>query len=140
MAKKKVERFYVGPQIAISGVRSERSRGGVPSVAVAKAGNMVYTNGVVATDPETGELVAGDIRVQTRRTLENLKLGLERAGTSFENVVMVQAFLRRMQDWAAYHEVYLEYFPEHSPPPRYTVQAELATPEMLIEIHMIAVA
>jgi enamine deaminase RidA (YjgF/YER057c/UK114 family) len=99
----------------------------------------VYTNGVVSNDPETGELVAGDVRVQTRQVLENLKRGLEKAGTSFENVVMVHAFLKDMKDWPAYHEVYLRYFPEHTPPPRYTVQAELASPELLVEIHMTAV-
>ena len=65
--------------------------------------------------------------------------GLNKAGTSFENVVMVHAFLRHMEDWPAYHEVYIEYFSEHTPP-RYTVQAEMASPELLVEIHMTAAA
>ena len=135
----KVERFFVGPQIAIDGIKSAESAGGVPTVAVARANGMVFTNGVVSNHPETGAVVAGDIRVQTHRVLENLKLGLEAAGTSFENVVMVHAFLKHMNDWPAYHEVYIEYFPEHTPPPRYTVQAEMASPELLVEIHMTAV-
>ena len=135
----KVERFYVGPQIAIDGVKSAESGGGAPTVAVAKANGMVFTNGVISNHPETGAFVAGDIRVQTRRVLENLKLGLEAAGTSFENVVMVHAFIKDMKDWPAYHEVYLEYFSVDAPPPRYTVRAEMAQPEMLIEIHMTAV-
>ena len=71
--------------------------------------------------------------------LENLKLGLEHAGSSFEKVVMVHSFIRHMKDWPAYHEVYLEYFSVESPPPRYTVQAAMADPRMLIEIHMTAV-
>jgi enamine deaminase RidA (YjgF/YER057c/UK114 family) len=95
----KVERFYIGPQIEMPKIRSEASAGGVPTVAVAKAGNLVFTNGVVSNHPETGEHVAGDIRVQTRQVLENLKMGLEKAGTGFENVVMVHAFLRNMEDW-----------------------------------------
>lgn len=135
----KVERFYIGPQIAMDTIKSEHSSGGVPTVAVAKANGMVFTNGVVSNHPETGKHVAGDIRVQTRQVLENLKLGLERAGTSFDNVVMVHAFLKSMDDWPAYHDVYIEYFPEHTPPPRYTVQAEMASPELLVEIHMTAV-
>ncbi|MBS36014.1 MAG: hypothetical protein CMO26_08835 [Thiotrichales bacterium] len=134
----KVERFFIGPQIASTTIKSEKSSGGVPTVAVAKAGGLVFTNGVVSNDPETGELVTGDIRVQTRRVLDNLKIGLEKAGTSFDNVVMVHAFLKNMTDWPAYHEVYIEYFPEHAPPPRYTVQAEMAAPELLVEIHMTA--
>ena len=136
----KVERFFVGPPIAIATIKSADSGGGVPTVAVAKAAGLVFTNGVVSNDPETGKHVPGDIRVQTRRVLESLKLGLEKAGTSFENVVMVHAFLRDMKDWPAYHEVYIEYFPELTPPPRYTVQAEMASPELLVEIHMTAAA
>ena len=135
----KVERFYIGPQIEMPKIRSEASAGGVPTVAVAKVGNLVFTNGVVSNHPETGEHVAGDIKVQTRQVLENLKMGLNKAGTGFENVVMVHAFLRHMEDWPAYHEVYIEYFPEHTPP-RYTVQAEMASPELLVEIHMTAAA
>ena len=134
----KVERFYIGPQIEMPRIRSEACAGGVPTVAVAKAGNLVFTNGVVSNHPETGEHVAGDIRVQTRQVLENLKMGLEKAGTGFENVVMVHAFLKNIEDWPAYHDVYIEYFPEHTPPPRYTVQAEMASPELLVEIHMTA--
>ena len=51
----------------------------------------------------------------------------------------MHAFLKNMEDWPAYHEVYIEYFDEKAPPPRYTVQAELASPELLVEIHMTAV-
>src|SRR5262245_14461553 len=89
----KVERFYIGPQIATNTTKSEKTGGGVPIAAAARAGNMVWTNGVVSADPETGALVAGDIRVQTKRVLENLKMILEKAGTSFANVVMVHSFL-----------------------------------------------
>ena len=134
----KVERLFIGPQIAMSTIKSESSGGGVPTVALAKAGNLVFTNGVVSNHPETGEHVAGDIKVQTRQVLENLKLGLAKAGTSFDNVVMVHAFLKDMRDWPAYHEVYIQYFPEKTPP-RYTVRAEMASPELLVEIHMTAV-
>lgn len=134
----KVERFFVGPQIAMSAAKSEASGGGVPTVAVARAGNLVFTNGVVSNDPLTGEFVPGDIRVQTRRVLENLKLGLEQAGTSFENVVMINSFLKDMKDWPAYHEVCIEYFNHKAPPPRFTVQAELISPDLLVEIHMTA--
>ncbi len=135
----RVERFYVGPQVATATTKSESSSAGVPVVAIARANGMVWTNGVVSTDPGTGAFVGGDIRVQTRRVLENLKLGLEKAGTSFDRVVMVHSFLRDMNDWPAYHEVYVEYFDHKAPPPRYTVRAEMADPRWLIEIHMTAV-
>ena len=134
-----VERFYIGPQIQEATVRSETSKGGVPIVTATRANGLVWTNGVVSVDPETGQIVPGDIRVQTRRTIENLKLILEKAGTSFERVVMVQTFLRDMNDWPAYHEVYGEFFDLSAPPPRYTVSAELADPRWLVEIQMTAV-
>ena len=51
---------------------------------------------------------------------------------------MVHSFLKDMVDWPAYHEVYLEFFSEKTPPPRYTVEASMASPEILVEIHMIA--
>jgi aminoacrylate peracid reductase len=135
----KVERFYIGPQIATETTKSEKTGVGVPIAAAARANGMVWTNGVVSADPVTGALVGGDIRVQTRRVLENLKMVLEKAGTSFENVVMVHTFLRDMNDWPGYHEVYIEYFDHKAPPPRYTVRAEMADPRWLIEIHMTAV-
>ena len=134
-----IERTYIGPQIDLATTKSERSGGGVPVVAVTRAGNTLYTNGVVSTDPETGAAVDGDIRVQTRCVLDNLKRGLEQAGSGFDRVVMVHGFLKDMADWAAYHEVYLEYFDEAAPPPRYTVRADLADPRWLVEIHMTAV-
>ena len=133
-----VERFFFGPQIASGAAKSENRGGGVPTVAVSKAGNLAFTNGVVSNDPETGEIVAGDIRVQTRRILENLKLGLEGAGTSFDNVLLVQSFIKNMDDWPAYHDVYLEYFDENNPPSRFTVTADMVSPELLLEIQMIA--
>ena len=133
-----VQRTYFGPQIASGDIRSEDRGGGVPTFAAARAGGLVFTNGVVSNDPETGVVVAGDIRIQTRRALETLRDGLERSGTGFEHVVLVQSFIKNMDDWPAYHEVYLEFFDEHRPPPRFTVTADLAALELLIEIQMIA--
>ena len=136
----KVERFYLGKQIGTPAARSERRGGGVPIATASRSGDMVYTCGVVATDPGTGQLVGpGDIRAQTRCVLENLKKVLALAGTSFEHVVLVQAFLKDiLSDWRAYHDVYLEYFDEHRPPPRFTVQAPMVTPDFLVEIQMTA--
>ena len=133
-----VQRTYFGPQIDSGDIRSEDRGGGVPTFAAARAGGLVFTNGVVSNEPETGAVVAGDIRVQTRRVLETLRDGLDRSGTGFEHVVLVQSFIKTMDDWPAYHKVYLEFFDEHRPPPRFTVTADLAAPELLIEIQMIA--
>ena len=92
----KVERFYIGPQIDMPKIRSEARAGGVPTVAVAKVGNLVFTNGVVSNHPETGEHVAGDIKVQTRQVLENLKMGLEKPGPV---LTMSLWFMRFLEIW-----------------------------------------
>ena len=133
-----VQRLYFGPQIDSGTIRSEKRAGGVPTFAAARAAGLVFTNGVVSNDPETGAVVGGDIRVQTRRVLETLRDGLQQAGSGFDHVVLVQSFIKSIDDWPAYHEVYLEFFDEHRPPPRFTVTADLAAPELLIEIQMIA--
>ena len=52
----KVERFYIGPQIDMPKIRSEARAGGVPTVAVAKVGNLVFTNGVVSTIPKPANM------------------------------------------------------------------------------------
>jgi len=95
-------------------------------------------SGVAALDPASGELIDGDIAAQTRRVLVSAGAILRAAGADFEHVVLVQSFIKKMDDWPAYHEVYLEFFDEHRPPPRFTVTADLAAPELLIEIQMIA--
>ena len=54
----KVQRFFIGPQIDIDTIKST-SGSGVPTIVVAKAGNLIFTNGVVSNDPDTGTYVAG---------------------------------------------------------------------------------
>ena len=98
-----VQRLYFGPQIASGTIRSENSAGGVPTFVAARAGGLVFTTGVVSNDPETGAVVGGDIRVQTRRVLETLRDGLRQAGTGFDHVVLVQSFIKSIDDWPAYH-------------------------------------
>jgi 2-iminobutanoate/2-iminopropanoate deaminase len=62
---------------------------------------------------------------------------LESAGTSLDQVVSVSAHLKRREDFAAYNEIYRTYFPKDFPT-RTTVQVELMSPEMLVEISCIA--
>jgi 2-iminobutanoate/2-iminopropanoate deaminase len=87
-------------------------------------------------NPDTNELELGDIRSETRRTLENIKAILESAGSSLEDVVRVGVFLSDMKNFDAMNEVYREYFPV-DPPARTTVGASL--PKIKVEIDCIAV-
>jgi 2-iminobutanoate/2-iminopropanoate deaminase len=86
-------------------------------------------------NPKTNELELGDVRSETRRTLENIRIILSAAGSSLRDVVRVGVFLADMNDFAAMNEVYREFFAE-APPARTTVGAQL--PKIKVEIDCIA--
>ena len=109
--------------------------GGAHSQAIV-AGNFVFTAGMVGVNPKTGEAPIG-IAAQTRQTLLNLKATLEAAGTSLENVVRANAYLRNISDFKEYNTAYQEFF-SRDPPARTTVEAALAK-DYLVEINVIAV-
>ena len=99
-------------------------------------GNLVFVAGQTGRHPITGE-VGRDIREQTRNVLERIKLILEAAGTSLENVLTVTTHLTKREDLAAYNEEYAKYFPTNKPA-RTTVEVMLNSPELLVEITVTA--
>jgi aminoacrylate peracid reductase len=102
-----------------------------------KAGSAVYVSGTLALD-SAGNLVGkGDVKAQTRHVLETIKLVLETAGGSMNDITFNHIFLANMADYAAMNEVYREYFPER-PPARYCIRADLVRPEFLVEIASVA--
>jgi 2-iminobutanoate/2-iminopropanoate deaminase len=94
----------------------------------------------VALDPETGALVAGGIREQTARVLDNLTAVLEEAGLDMANVVKTTVFLKNMADFPAMNEVYAHYFAPEGvvPPARSTVEVARLPKDALVEIEVIA--
>ena len=104
-----------------------------------KVGEFVYASGQIPLDPKTGTVVEGDITVQTRRVLENLKAVVEAAGSSLERVVKATVFLKNIDDFAAMNEVYAEYL-DQSKPARSTVAVADLPRGALIEIDLIALA
>ncbi len=115
-----------------------------------KAGNLVFAAGQLASDFKSGVAPDGttnknfpfygsEIKAQTRYCLENLKTTFEAAGSSLENVVKAQVFLTDLKDFAAFDEVWKEYFPTN-PPARTTLEIPMllaAGPDQLIEIDLI---
>ncbi len=99
------------------------------------ADGFVFVAGQGPVNPRTNELELGDIRAETRRTLENIRAILDAAGSSLREVVRVGVFLSDMKDFDAMNEVYREFFPE-LPPARTTVGAQL--PKIKVEIDCIA--
>ena len=101
-----------------------------------KFGDLVFVAGQTGRHPSTGE-VGRDVREQTRNALERIKLILETAGTSLENVLTVTTHLTTRDDLAAYNEEYAKYFPTNKPA-RTTVEVMLNSPELLVEITVTA--
>jgi 2-iminobutanoate/2-iminopropanoate deaminase len=99
------------------------------------ADGFVFVSGQACVNPKTNELEFGDIRSETRRTLENIRVILEAAGSSLKDVVRVGVFLADFNDFAAMNEVYQEFFPKDQPA-RTTVGAQL--PKIKIEIDCVA--
>src|SRR6266513_2670885 len=80
-------------------------------------------------NPKTGE-VGKDVREQTRNILERIKVILESAGTSLDNVLTATTYLTRVQDLAAYNEEYGKYFPTSKPARTTVTVAALNAPEL----------
>lgn len=103
------------------------------------SGNTLYISGQIPIDPKTGELVAGDIRKETERSMENLKAILAEAGMTFENVVKSTIFVKDMHQFAAINAVYGTYFDAATAPARETVEVANLPKFVNVEISMIAV-
>jgi len=108
-----------------------------PYSQAVKAGDFLFISGQVPIDPKTGKVVIGDITIQTKQTLENIKAILGTAGLSLKDIVKVTVFLKDVKDFKRMNETYGTYFKE-DPPARTTVQAQLAMEELLIEIDAVA--
>lgn len=103
-----------------------------------RLGELVFTSGQVALDPETGKLVEGGVEAQTRQAMINLGKVLEAAGSSFASALKVTIFMVDINDYAAINQVYGEFFPQ-DPPARSAVQVSALPAGALVEIEAIAV-
>jgi 2-iminobutanoate/2-iminopropanoate deaminase len=101
------------------------------------AGDLIFTSGQIALDPNTQQMVQGDIRAQTERVMDNLAAVLDGAGAGFENVVKANIFVVDLGDFAVVNEIYGKRFPR-SPPARSTVQVAALPKGARVEIEMIA--
>ena len=97
----------------------------------------VFCSGQIALDPVKGDVVPGDVSVQTERVMENLTAVLEAAGAKLDRVVKTTVFLSNMADFAAMNEVYARHFGEHRPA-RATVAAAGLPRGVSVEIECVA--
>lgn len=99
--------------------------------------DLVFTAGQIPLDPATGELVIGDVALQTERVLANLGAILEAAGSGLSRVLKTTVYLTDMADFAAMNEVYAKAFGDHRPA-RSTVAVAQLPRDVRVEIDAIA--
>ena len=100
-------------------------------------GDFVFVSGQGPINPGTGSLELGDVRAETRRVFENLRAILQAAGSSLDDVVKCNVFLRDINDFAAMNEVYSTFFMAPFPA-RTTIQAGALPGGIAVEIECIA--
>jgi len=99
-------------------------------------GNVVYTSGQIAINPETGNVEAETIEAQTEQVCKNIKELLLASGSDISKVVKTTCFLKNMEDFAAFNAVYEKYFV--SKPARSCVAVKQLPKDVLVEIDTIA--
>jgi 2-iminobutanoate/2-iminopropanoate deaminase len=98
--------------------------------------NLVFVSGQIPMDPKSGEIVGGDIEIQAKQVLENLKAVIEASGMGLENVLKCTCFLRNMEHFARFNSVYNSYF-ANVLPARETVEVSRLPKDVLVEISAI---
>jgi 2-iminobutanoate/2-iminopropanoate deaminase len=109
-----------------------------PYSQAAVYGDLIFTAGQIALDPQSMEIVAEGITDQTERVLSNLEAVLKAAGSDLSRVLKTTVFLQSMSDFAAMNEVYARRFGAHRPA-RSTVAAAGLPRNVLVEIEVVAV-
>src|SRR3954470_6022562 len=102
-----------------------------------RIGDLLFCAGQIPLDPASGNLVSGDIKAQTERVLENIKVILEDQKLSFANVVKTTVFLTNLADFAGMNELYAKYFTGDFPA-RSTIQVAALPRGAIVEIEVIA--
>src|SRR5712691_451541 len=132
----------VSMTLAQSSSKQIVTTGGNPSLPFSpavKAGGLIYVAGTLGTNA-SGAIAKGDVKAQTKQTLDNIAATLKAGGSSVANATSVLVYLRNAGDFAAMNEVYSTYWTK-DPPARTTVVVPqpLANADGLIEIAMVAV-
>lgn len=120
----------------------ERIDAGAPPVGpyspAVRACGLIFLSGQIPMVPETGEIVRDSIQNQVRQTLENLKVLLEKSGSSLDKALKCTVYLKDLSDFEAMNEIYANYFSADPPPARSTIQVARLPKDVDVEIDIIA--
>jgi 2-iminobutanoate/2-iminopropanoate deaminase len=101
-------------------------------------GNLIFTSGQIAIDPQTGELVQDTIEAETDQVIRNLEAILKAGGSSLDNVVSCTVYVKDMKQYERINAVYAQYFPAETAPSRALVEVRNLPKFVNIEISAIA--
>jgi 2-iminobutanoate/2-iminopropanoate deaminase len=108
-----------------------------PTSTVTKHGDLIFVTGAPPFEPDTGEIFKGDIKRQTELVLQQMKLCVETAGSSLENILKVNVYVTDVNMFPAVNEVYWKFFPK-DPPARIFVNVPAWNGGFDIEVDCIA--
>ena len=108
-----------------------------PYSQAVQAGNLLFASGQVPLSPQTGQVVGSSITEQAEQVMHNIGAILTEAGTDFTHVVKTTCFLADMADFAAFNQVYAQYFT--GKPARSCVAVKSLPKDVLCEVEVIAV-
>ena len=101
-----------------------------------RLGDLLFVSGQIAIDPQTANIIEGDIEAQTEQVLKNIAAIIEAAGMSLQDVVKCTCFLKDMNDFVRFNGVYENYFGEILPA-RETVEVSRLPKDVLVEVSAI---
>lgn len=110
-----------------------------PYSQAVRAGDIIYTSGMIPVVPQTGEIVEG-VEAQARQVLTNVRSLLEASGSSMDKVIKTTVFIKDMNDFAKINAIYAEFFEEGSYPVRSCVEVARLPKDVLMEMEAIALA
>jgi len=99
-------------------------------------GDFLFVSGQIAIDPQTANIIEGDIEAQTEQVLKNIAAIIDAAGMSLQDVVKCTCFLKDMNDFTKFNGVYEKYFGEILPA-RETVEVSRLPKDVLVEVSAI---
>ncbi len=80
-----------------------------------RVGSFIFTSGQIPINPETNELIGGEIEDETRQVLKNIGAVLQAGGSSLENAVKITVYLKDMSNFARMNKIYQSFFSKNKP-------------------------
>lgn len=109
-----------------------------PYSQAVKKGNMLFVSGQIAINPDSGELIVGNITAETQMVMQNLKAVLAAAEMDFSHIVKTTIFIKNMDDFSAINAIYGSFFTADFPA-RETVEVARLPKDVNVEISCVAV-